>query len=411
MRKCLAAFAAAGLFPLSLLTAVQTWTPATMSAPWSARGGCAAAVFGGKLWLMGGEGPGLLFDDVWNSADGDSWELVTGSAGWSARAHPSSAVFNGKLWVMGGGHSDVWNSVDGANWELVTDSAGWAGRRGNCSVVFDNKLWVMGGNAGGPLMNDVWYSSDGAAWFQADSAAPWLPRGGAASVVWRDTIWLMGGITTSGQMQFMNDVWFSADGANWTQAESAAPWRPRRGLNALAFHDTLWVMGGNGETLDFNDVWYTVDGFTWLQATPAAEWAARSAFAAAVLDDKMWVFAGWGDGGEFHDVWYTDGLGGIESGNQPSAGSSEFLGLAPNPFRGAVTASFHLPRTGKARLTIRDRAGVRIRTLAVRRQSSGTSELRWDGRDDAGRATPAGVYFLSLESDDFSATAKALKLK
>ncbi len=51
-----------------------TWgaAPITAAAPWAARFAFATAYFANKLWLHGGKdvSPGLVYADVWNSADG-----------------------------------------------------------------------------------------------------------------------------------------------------------------------------------------------------------------------------------------------------------------------------------------------------------------------------------------------------
>jgi len=416
MRKTVFQFAMLGLLLFSSLQARQTWIPA-MPPPWAARHCFVTPVYDGKLWVLGGEDAmGRSFNDVWCTTNGSGWIRVDSAAPWAPRFRLTSAVLDDKLWIMGGGgfgsYNDVWNTTDGDSWVQVTPAAGWAGRKGHCTVVFDNKLWLFGGNAGGAMMNDVWYSSDGANWIQADSTAPWAARGGAASVVWRDTIWLMGGVVTGGpQIQFLNDVWFSADGANWTLATDSAGWVPRRGMSAVVLRDTLWLMGGNASIPIFSDVWYTVNGRDWLTATPAAEWLPRWNHGAAAYLDRLWVIGGWGYlGVVFQDVWFSEGLGGIEEQGPPPSGGAPPLTLSSNPFRGTVLISCRPPGTGAARLAIRSRTGARVRSWVDQRPAADRTDFCWDGRDDAGRLAPAGVYFLSLESKGFSATAKVAKL-
>jgi len=41
-------------------------------------------------------------------------------------------------------------------------------------------------------------------------------------------------------------------------------------------------------------------------------------------------------------------------------------------------------------------AGQKIRTLADRDQAPGRYTLRWDGKDDGGRAVAAGIYVCRL---------------
>ncbi|MFN8587312.1 MAG: FlgD immunoglobulin-like domain containing protein [Candidatus Eisenbacteria bacterium] len=86
---------------------------------------------------------------------------------------------------------------------------------------------------------------------------------------------------------------------------------------------------------------------------------------------------------------------GVEAGPAPA------LALAapwPNPARGAVTLAFALPRAGGATLEICDVGGRRVRTLHTGTLAAGRHAFAWDGRDDAGGAAPAGVYFAALRT-------------
>ena len=85
---------------------------------------------------------------------------------------------------------------------------------GHATVVFHDRLWVLGGWGTGPL-NDVWSSADAANWTLVTAAAPWAARKAPAAVVFQDRVWLLGG---SLGVETTHDVWSSADGAAWTQA-------------------------------------------------------------------------------------------------------------------------------------------------------------------------------------------------
>ena len=133
----------------------------------------------------------------------------------------------------------------------VTKSAEWTGRNSHTSVVFDNKMWVIGGFDGSSRRNDVWYSSDGASWTQATSSAGWAGRNIHTSVVFDNKMWVMGG--NDGSNRF-NDVWYSSNGASWTQATSSAGWTGREGPTSVVFDNKMWVMGGYDGSYR-NDVW------------------------------------------------------------------------------------------------------------------------------------------------------------
>jgi flagellar hook assembly protein FlgD len=59
------------------------------------------------------------------------------------------------------------------------------------------------------------------------------------------------------------------------------------------------------------------------------------------------------------------------------------------------------------RLGIFNVAGRKMRSLADGRQPSGTWSVLWDGKDDAGRSLPTGIYFVHLEiGTDFQKTGR-----
>ena len=56
---------------------------------------------------------------------------------------------------------------------LATAGADWSARLYHKSVVYDNKMWVIGGGTSGGYGNDVWYSTNGVNWTQATASAGW----------------------------------------------------------------------------------------------------------------------------------------------------------------------------------------------------------------------------------------------
>ena len=64
------------------------------------------------------------------------------------------------------------------------------------------------------------------------------------------------------------------------------------------------------------------------------------------------------------------------------------------------------------RLEIFDRRGRLVRALVdLPYQSAGSYEVRWDGRDAAGRVTAAGVYFAHLSAGDVVRNVRLVLLK
>ena len=84
----------------------------------------------------------------------------------------------------------------------------------------------------------------------------------------------------------------------------------------------------------------------------------------------------------------------------------------PNPFNPSTSIPFALPNTpGDVRLEIYNVIGQRVRTLMAGPMDSGLHTVVWNGRDDAGRAVGAGLYFSILEAGEFTQTRKMLLLK
>lgn len=71
----------------------------------------------------------------------------------------------------------------------------------------------------------------------------------------------------------------------------------------------------------------------------------------------------------------------------------------PNPANPAVTVEFMLPRAGTTLLEIIDPAGRRIRTLVDGWQDTGRHQVRWNGRDEGGRAMASGAYFVRIVTE------------
>jgi hypothetical protein len=276
-------------------------------------------VFGGKMWVIGGQGGFEDFSYVWsfedfndvlNSMDGITWTQPVLHAGFEPRSGHSSVVFNGKMWVIGGYDDtnkkmfgDVWSSSDGVNWDLETASPAFGPRCGQTSVVFNNRIWVIGGaNDAVVAKNDVWSSADGINWVQETASAGFAPRAFHSSVVHDGRIWVIDGYNEI--VDFFNDVWYSFDGKNWVKAVDEAPFAKRYGSSALSFGGKIWVIGGNA-VFPVNDVWSSPDGVAWSMDTGNSEFTGRVFHSSVVFNNKMWVINGELESGLVADVWHS----------------------------------------------------------------------------------------------------------
>ncbi len=92
----------------------------------------------------------------------------------------------------------------------------------------------------------------------------------------------------------------------------------------------------------------------------------------------------------------------------PGAGALRVFPNAPNPFR--TTTAFRLsnPKAGEVGIRVFDAAGRLVRRLD-RHLAAGEHEVRWDGRDDAGRDVPSGVLFYEVTAEGHRQTRKLIR--
>ena len=153
---------------------------------------------------------------------------------------------------------------------LTSDSI-WNVRRNHSALVFDNKIWVLGGRERNTDYNDVWWSNDGAAWTDANARGPeegdehWTNRFAHTVVVFDEKMWVLGGGNI--RREFKNDVWSSSDGISWTKATDSAAWPVRYYHTSVVFDNKMWVLGGwDNSFSSLNDVWWSSDGANWTNA-------------------------------------------------------------------------------------------------------------------------------------------------
>jgi hypothetical protein len=127
-------------------------------------------------------------------------------------------------------------------------------------------------------------------------------------------------------------------------------------------------------------------------------------------------------GQQLHDAWVAQGraapvvmatataelsLTGVDA---PPA-VTRLLPAAPNPFNPTTMLRFSLARAGDVELAVYDPRGRLVRTLAAGPWAAGQHELRWDGRDGAGRTVAAGSYLAVLRTGDGRQVTKLSMVK
>ncbi len=106
---------------------------------------------------------------------------------------------------------------------------------------------------------------------------------------------------------------------------------------------------------------------------------------------------------------------GIEATGAPEvagAAPAGLLGAWPNPFRDVLRLRLGIPvEAGTVRLGVFDVGGRMVARLHEGPWAPGAHEVRWDGRDGAGRRVASGVYFVRLETRADRWTSKVLHLR
>jgi Cadherin-like beta sandwich domain/Putative Ig domain len=284
------------------------WVRVKENNPWVPRDSAGELVYNGRMWLFGGYTPGLV-SDVWSSADGVEWSKsgeVPSPAGVNI---PINFVYDGKMWVATQDGA-FYSSSDGASWTLAAPEIPWKGQYASGGTVFAGKMWVISRRKGTEPGNDIWSSTDGAHWTQEMSGTPFSKRQLFSDVAaFKDRLWVVGG-GGAGYHPFRayNDVWSSADGRNWTKATDRAPFPVRIWNSSAVYKNRLWFLGGfRAEPTwnNFNDVWYSADGADWNPLVTEDVWSPRHEFSLYLFDDKLWMVGGnaWP---LQNDVWYLE---------------------------------------------------------------------------------------------------------
>lgn len=261
--------------------------------------------YDGKLWIIAGLVSGSLFtQEVWYSSDdGVSWTRATASAAFGHLRNFGCCVFDNKMWVVGGEsgigrQQGAYYSTNGVTWSAATTDGGASGvgdtwtARSYVSLVTDGtKMYLIGGIDATGELNEVYSSTDGVSWTQetADGGGGvWSARYYHSTAYYNGLLWIVGGYDGS---NVLSDVYYSSDGATWTQATASAAFGKSMQGPLVVVGDTLYMMGGvNGNAVDFgqNNIWRTTDGETWERYNVAA-WKARSNHAAVVHEGAVYV--------------------------------------------------------------------------------------------------------------------------
>lgn len=86
--------------------------------------------------------------------------------------------------------------------------------------------------------------------------------------------------------------------------------------------------------------------------------------------------------------------------------------VSPNPSHDVSVVRFSLPAGSRLREAgIYDVAGRRLRSLSVNAATGVDGTIAWNGRDDAGRNVPSGLYFAKLDAENAAGEGRSIEAR
>ena len=155
-----------------------------------------------------------------------------------------------------------------------------------------SQIFVLGGSDGSNFLNDVWFSADGKNWVDATLTAGWSGRSEHQAVSYNGRLYVLGGTREGGGSLY--DVWSSADGQNWALEHNGEGWAGRYD-QVLSHNGKIYFLGDYPLYLGgyrLNDVWSSRDGIKWSQETDGTEWAGRDDYQALSHNGRLYVLGG-----------------------------------------------------------------------------------------------------------------------
>jgi hypothetical protein len=129
----------------------------------------------------------------------------------------------------------------------------------------------------------------------------------------------------------------------------------------------------------------------------------------SITDKKLLMQAIKPDGTVF-DTLFIDKTTGIDENTISK--TAILLQINPNPFNTTTKVTFSMAHGAESiELQIYDVTGRLVKDFRATPDALRTTQISWDGRDQADRKLPSGGYFLKLVTGDYSATEKLLLIR
>jgi hypothetical protein len=192
-------------------------------------------------------------------------------------------------------------------------------------------------------------------------------------------------------------------------------------------------LGGGSGTLYTSSGVYTFQGF---EAPVAGQWHGYAVLMGAGLSvhgpgelfywnfkalangmsaiTAVEVYLATTDGSWFSTVTLPPGkvqVGPLSSGTGDVPTRDASLSVWPNPFNPRTEVKCVLPEAGRATVSVYDARGARVAVVYDAPAAAGPLAVDWDGRDEEGRAMPAGTYIFAVTAPGLQVSTKGVLVK
>jgi hypothetical protein len=330
-----------------------------------------------------------------------------------------AGIIGDTLYVCGGYTYRVPTTVDtllkysftGNNWN---GSPGpFAGTTYNWSptvLVNAGKLYYISGcNAPGATSptTQCWAYTPGAGW--AAIASMNQGRVFAMGFSYHDTVWIAGGNANS--VELNHTEFYDPVGNTWTVNPAVFPtlpkplWAAAAGIGLGKFYVAA---GASSSAFSPMSYFYDPSTHTWSDSTPVFTLVYRGAGCGNSQGEPM---ALGGDQGTFTPLDTVQYVPSTAIGEARRAGAFDLrLSVSPNPAFRTARVQFNLPVAGRVDAGIYDLSGKLVRTLTGAMLAPGAHEFPWNRTDNHGRSVQNGTYICRVMMNGASVSVKAVVL-
>ncbi len=169
---------------------------------------------------------------------------------------------------------------------------------------------------------------------------------------------------------------------------------------------------GSGSEFDYATIKYTSSGDTaWIERYDGTANYIDKAYALALdKNGNAYVTGESSNTGTEYDyatIKYS-ALSGIEEKKLFGDDQNIYLEAYPNPMNRNVTIRYQVPVDSKVSLNVYDLSGNLLKTLVREDKKAGYYTVTWNGKNKFDKGVPTGIYFLSMEIDNLTATKKKI---